>query len=190
MRSVRTRARQFGTAFAAISVSMALTIGPAVSQPKPQPNPPAPQPPAAEADFIADALETCGEAVDNDFDDAADNLVAAGWALEDPFDNGTFLDEIAATKDYGAAGIAYYYASIEYYAGTTIGYCEYEVDVPAVPIDLNLLTTEYAFVGEVETGRDAMYGAWTVVDNNVTYYVLASVHPDLYHFQVTWILDN
>lgn len=185
MRSVRSRPGQFGIAAAAISVSMALAVGPALSQPKPQPTPP-----AAETDFILDAIETCGQAIENDFDTAADNLVAAGWALEDPFDNGRFLDEIAGTKDYGAAGVAYYYASLEYYAGTTIGYCEFEVDVPAVPIDLNRLTTEYEFAGEVETGRDAMFGAWMVVDNNVAYYVLASVTPDLYHLQVTWLLDN
>ena len=186
MRAVRTGGRQFGTAFAAIGVSMALAVGPALSQPKP----PTPQPPAADIDFIVDAIETCGEAIDNDFDTGANNLIAAGWALEDPFDNGRFLDEIAGQKDYGAAGIAYYYASLEYYADTTIGYCEYEVDIPGVPIDLNLLTTEYGFDGEVETGPDAMFGAWTVVDGDVTYYVLASVNPDLYHFQVTWILGS
>ena len=190
MRSLRTRAAEAGTAIAAISVSMALAVGPALAQPKPMPTPPAPQPPAAEVDFILDALETCGEAIDNDFDAAADNLTGDGWDLEDPFDNGPYLDEIAGTRDYGAPGIAYYYAALEYYPATTLGYCEYEVDVPGVTIDLNTLANDYAFVGDVETDNDGMFGAWTFIDGDVTYYVLASVTPDLYHFQVTWFLDN
>ncbi len=101
-----------------------------------------------------------------------------------------YLDEIAGMKDYGAAGIAYVYASLEYYADLTVGYCEYEVDAPIVPIDLGALATDYEFTGEAVTEGDRMFGAWTIVDNDITYYVLASVTPELYHLQVTWVLGN
>lgn len=190
MRSLRTRAAHASTAIAAIGVSMALAVVPALSQPKPVPNNPSPRPPPDAVDFILDALETCGEAIDNDFDTAADNLTDAGWDLDDPFDNGPYLEEIAGTKDYGAPGIAYYYAALERYPEAALGYCEYEVDVPGIPIDLNALAADYAFVGNVETGGEGMFGAWTIVDSGVTYYVLAYVNPDIYHLQVTWFLED
>ncbi len=180
MRSLRTRAGQVGVA---IAVSATLGVGPALSQ-KGLP------PPAADADFLLGALETCGEIIENDLTTAADNLTAAGWEVADPFENGPYLDEIAGSKDYGASGIAYVYGYLEYYADITVGYCEYEVDNPIVPIDLDALTTEYEFTGNAVTEGDGMFGAWTIVDNDITYYILASVTAELYHLQVTWILGN
>ncbi|MCW5696352.1 MAG: hypothetical protein KIS96_06400 [Bauldia sp.] len=173
---------------------MSLALGFATGALAQNDKPPPPQRPGDEtppqkgggsSDLVQEALHICGEATDG-LEGFEDFLIEDGWTIDGSGPYGPYMYDISANKTIGE-DIAYFYAMVEYFNTTDVGYCSFEVDFPIAPVNIAQLDREADLLGSsTDTGDGYVFGAWESFNEADTYYVSANQSSDLFHFQVTW----
>lgn len=184
-------ARRGIAALAGTTLALGFATGALAQNDKPPPpqrpgeETPVPSKGPAGGDLVQSALRLCGEATDG-LEGFEDILIADGWTIDGSGPFGPYMYDISANKTIGE-DIAYFYAMVEFFDTTDVGYCSFEVDFPIAPVDISQLDNEPDLFGSTtDTGDGYIFGAWESFIDSDSYYVSANQSPDLFHFQVTW----
>lgn len=180
-------------ALAGIGLAVSFTTGALAQADKPPPpvrpgeEPAAPvkTPVGSGGSLVEEAFRLCGEATDG-LEGFEDLLTNDGWTIDGSGPFGPYMYDVSANKTIGE-DVVYFYAMVEFFDTTDVGYCSFEVDFPIAPVDLGVLDANPdLYGGTTDTGDGYVFGAWEVFDEANSYYVSANQSADLFHFQVTW----
>lgn len=174
-------ARRFAPMGVAAGLALLLTSVPVMAQKVPNNLPPFPDDPFQEA------FDLCADASIN-IDDAADNMEAAGWAIDDFYETGPFIVSMSASRQVNGADI-YFFATFETYATVGLVYCTYDIEGAAAPIDFQSVGPDFGLDGHVETTEEGVYGAWELLADEDGTVITARQEGDYFFVQMNWFFE-
>ena len=134
-------------------------------------------------DMVIEAIDICGMIL-TDVTAAEAELANLGWFVEDSYSISPFSWEISASKIYDDGADAYVFAVIESYPSAEIGYCSFDLQLIAEPVDFDVVVDTYDVVGEVRHDDVGAYGTWESVDDDAVYFVLGTYEDGADYFFV------
>ena len=174
-------ARRFAPMSVAAGLALLLTSVPVMAQKAPTNLPPFPDDPFQEAfDLCTDTTYS--------IDDAADNMEAAGWTIDDFYETGPFIVSMSASRQVNGADI-YFFATFETYATVALVYCTYDIEGAAAAIDFDAIGPDFDLEGTVETTEEGVYGAWERLTDEDGAVITARQEGDYFFVQINWFFE-
>ncbi len=172
-------AKRFAPVSIAAGLAVLLTAVPVMAQKGPTTLPPFPDDPFQEA------FDLCFEA-SIDIDEAADNMEAAGWTVDDFYETGPFIVSLSASRQVNGADI-YFFGTFETYATVGLMYCTYDIEGAAAPIDFATVGPDFGLEGDFVVNEGGTYGAWELLGDGEGYLITARQEGDYFFIQMNRI---
>lgn len=121
---------------------------------------------------LIDMIDICGLLVEQGAD-AEDDLIDAGWTVDDVFQYGPYSREISASIVFSDDSDAYAFAVVESYPTAELGFCSLDIQGITSSIDLNIVSETYTADGSIAQDEFGdWHGSWESVEDDSIYLVL------------------